>query len=208
MKKMYTHLILIILILTVSGCTNVGSDCSDSDDGKDFFKKGQAYGYYDQHLSGGPSKPPVLGLYDDECTSRIHLNEYYCADDSMVEMSSYLCPNGCEDGACLPETYIADCENFERGYCDTYTSCYWDLETLSCYPITNRKKCTDTDGGRNVSLGGQAYGFSNEYEGVRIGCGDYCEDGVVTECYCVDEYYLGTFEEVCTNGCNSFGECI
>ena len=60
--------------------------CVDSDNGKDYFKKG---------------KVEIINsnFATDFCT-KDKLFEFYCLDNTW-NMENYICPNGCEDGACL-----------------------------------------------------------------------------------------------------------
>ena len=82
------------------------SSCIDSDNGKDYFKKGvvktiDSYGM-------------VLDIREDQCLrdnqdpspgKEEGLFEIYCGENNELKVTSgenlYLCPNGCEDGACV-----------------------------------------------------------------------------------------------------------
>jgi len=59
--------------------------CVDSDNGKDYFEKG---------------KVEINSNFMTDFCSKDELLEFYCSDDNW-NMEKYICPNGCEDGACL-----------------------------------------------------------------------------------------------------------
>ncbi|MBU4283762.1 MAG: hypothetical protein KJ968_01525, partial [Nanoarchaeota archaeon] len=77
------------------GSTELTTICTDSDGGKDIYKKGitkgnNVYGNYVE--------------YQDECMHEDRVREYYCENENSntyyVSKASYPCPNGCSDGAC------------------------------------------------------------------------------------------------------------
>ena len=85
--------------------------CTDSDDGVDYYKKGQT-------KQNGVPKPSSSNGYDqcmgvrynspyptDECNNPgagCQLKETYCLNNEATSIS-YTCPNGCKDGACIRE---------------------------------------------------------------------------------------------------------
>ncbi len=73
------------------------SRCYDSDDGKDYYKKGSV----DAPAFNGKSN--FAGTYTDYCDPSENgaLNEYYCIGDSDSHYEYIKCENGCEDGACI-----------------------------------------------------------------------------------------------------------
>lgn len=89
--------------------------CTDSDGGLDYDKKGQVTDY---------NNVPVI----DECGSAYNsseLIEFYCDGTTMLN-KSYICPNGCVDGACLP-VVLPDVTNVEVTYIDNHqVSIRWD----------------------------------------------------------------------------------
>ena len=83
-------------------------NCIDSDNGKNYFSKGECYitGKY-----GSKSSSPNM----DFCGGRIGgaarvimevdtLNEYYC-EDNECKLESYRCYNGCNEGKCNSEKW-------------------------------------------------------------------------------------------------------
>jgi hypothetical protein len=86
-----------------SNTQTVNYTCSDSDNGKDYYKYGETSGYYQGGSVGD----------DDQCvTSPSNLNgvdtgdyvlELYCANNTEVDYAVYKCPNGCNKGLCLSE---------------------------------------------------------------------------------------------------------
>ncbi|MCG2686811.1 hypothetical protein L6278_01575 [Candidatus Parcubacteria bacterium] len=71
--------------------------CTDTDGGKDYYKKGTANGvaYWGQSL-------PASDLADN-CSSSIKVNEMWCDSDGYVHQESYDCPYGCANDACIPK---------------------------------------------------------------------------------------------------------
>ena len=70
--------------------------CVDSDEGIDYYVKGEIY---------------LDGVYhnEDKCTSPYDgsLNEWHC-DGDMPNVERYECPNGCENGTCVGELISVD----------------------------------------------------------------------------------------------------
>lgn len=61
--------------------------CTDDDSDNDFYTAGEVrYGPY---------------IYLDHCEDG-ELHQYYCKKDKVLHTRYYPCPNGCEDGACIP----------------------------------------------------------------------------------------------------------
>ncbi len=90
-----------------------GVECTDSDGGRDYYVEGTCES---QHPYGrGPNT--------DYCLDENRLGEYFCeVDDSggsyngMIRCSGeagILCPNGCQDGACIKEELIIADQNGE-----------------------------------------------------------------------------------------------
>ncbi|MBI2103321.1 hypothetical protein HYT55_05745 [Candidatus Woesearchaeota archaeon] len=77
----------------VSVTPPAGSDCYESDGGKDFYKKGE------KNNQGGVQFPA------DECILTGYvtppLKEYYCDENGQMTTKLVGCPNGCQEGACL-----------------------------------------------------------------------------------------------------------
>ena len=61
--------------------------CLDTDNGINYEKKGIV---------------SYEGNYPDLCIDKI-LEEYYCTEQGHLGIEHYSCPNGCSDGACVPE---------------------------------------------------------------------------------------------------------
>ena len=69
----------------------IGEECTDTDGGINYYEKGTVY-----------AKPyEEVGLTDYcQGIGGNEVTEYYCEDGTWVQ-EMYLCPNGCEDGACI-----------------------------------------------------------------------------------------------------------
>jgi len=80
------------------------SACTDSDNGMNYYVKGTAVG----PVAAAPDDPSNLVIsvsITDFCTGIDNaLYEYGCNSDVpyYVYEEKYICPNGCQDGACLP----------------------------------------------------------------------------------------------------------
>lgn len=151
----------------------VDKDCIDSDGGKDYYEKGiltDNKGY----------------TYEDYCTNdnpTVNLLERFCAADGTKSSIGYLCPNGCEDGACIEVTGTCSdsdggIEYFEKGI----TTIGSETKTDYCY-------------GKGASSAGviEFYCDDNEIKSVEYDCPyidlethDACEDGACVEEQCFD----------------------
>lgn len=69
--------------------------CSETDGGKNYYKKGKCNGV----ASWGKSIP--ASNISDSCNSSKQLTELWCGSDGYIYQESYICPNGCHDGACI-----------------------------------------------------------------------------------------------------------
>jgi hypothetical protein len=71
-----------------NGCANGAClICTDSDDGRDYYTKGQAM-------------DAKNSVYEDFCADATQVNEYFC-NYTKVETRLFTCPHGCKDGACI-----------------------------------------------------------------------------------------------------------
>ena len=76
--------------------------CTDSDGGQDYYKKGNVTGFVGSLITG-----PLIGYSDtyyDSCEGNT-LTELFCNENDYIRHFDYDCPNGCEDGACVPLGY-------------------------------------------------------------------------------------------------------
>ncbi len=135
--------------------------CTDSDDGKNYFESGTAYG---RHQRG---HGPEIREWNDYCIDSNRLIEYSCrtltypdSDPLDVWSDSYDCPNGCEYGTCIEE------ENGDK---------------LEITPA-----CTDTDSVDDKNVRGKVYGVDSDGSDYEIW--DSCsEDKLqVLEKWCYD----------------------
>lgn len=86
--------------------------CEETDEGIDYYTKGEIIGYYgayaEQDLEDSclDRSTTEEGIKVKECSgSGCEVKERYCSteDKSDFETIYYVCPNGCKDGACIPE---------------------------------------------------------------------------------------------------------
>lgn len=74
--------------------------CTDSDGGIEYYTKGIVYTEGPTTLGG-----LTTGTYNDLCWNNGPvLHEWYCGTDKTAYKKEYTCPNGCKDGACVPQT--------------------------------------------------------------------------------------------------------
>ncbi|MDP6627359.1 MAG: hypothetical protein QGG50_05615, partial [Methanopyri archaeon] len=81
--------------------------CIDTDGGEDIFVKGNTTGVWDFYGAGSTT----VSSHQDYCRSNYGtvnglpkcVGEYYCNDDDRKSEKYYDCPNGCEDGVCVPD---------------------------------------------------------------------------------------------------------
>jgi len=71
------------------------SECVDSDGGKDYYVKGVV-------KSKDMSATDACGVNIDGVYNKNILIEHYCSENAWMH-ENFECPNGCKDGACLPE---------------------------------------------------------------------------------------------------------
>ncbi|MFH1592969.1 MAG: LamG domain-containing protein [Candidatus Woesearchaeota archaeon] len=79
-------------------CYNITVQCIDSDGGINYAVKGKVSGNI------GSGYPNSYQEYGDSCLNSSDLVERYCSEDYTNFTTSYVCPNGCQDGACLKES--------------------------------------------------------------------------------------------------------
>ncbi len=81
-------------------CTYVGTECTDSDGGRDYYKKGTVT------LSSGVSRTDTCTYCTGLAPSPVYCGavvEYYC-EGNQIKSETFVCPNGCKDGACVSAT--------------------------------------------------------------------------------------------------------
>jgi len=105
------------------------SGCVDTDGGLDYYTRGSASGPYGFSHDTGVIWQEEMGRctaeWDDDLTYAIHddccsdrattdqLNEAYCGEGGIMMSTSYHCPGGCANGACigmLPDLVLKDIE--------------------------------------------------------------------------------------------------
>jgi hypothetical protein len=150
--------------------------CTDEDNGKDYYTKGEVKGFLDGEIT---TRTDHCGGINSEL-----LEEFYCDGGSIKSVHAYECPAGCVDGACIePETCV-DLDGGENIYeaseargknigsvdncvfssnpkgvlreavCDGTSPTHVDITCPAEAPYCNRAVCsteepvcTDTDGG-------------------------------------------------------------
>ena len=173
MKKLFCISILFLLVVGFSSLVSA-EDCTDSDDGRNFYVKGTFSGIWgDEFITKPDYCVDSLNSHDEVYSSNMYLREGYC-ENGELRIYLHNCPNGCEDGACLPCT---DSDNGKNFYVKGEFSGRWDNEF-----ITKSDYCIDSLNGNEVSSSDLYLkeGFC-ENENLRIythNCPNGCEDGV------------------------------
>jgi len=75
-------------------------NCTDSDGGINYFKKGTA-------VSG-------TGKKTDLCVNTTSIREYYCKNNNILQIY-YGCPSGCSNGACINQNNTITCTDSDGG---------------------------------------------------------------------------------------------
>ncbi|MBW2996229.1 hypothetical protein KY332_02905 [Candidatus Woesearchaeota archaeon] len=75
--------------------------CTDTDDGKDYYKKGEFSGFWQGELiTNTDSCVDALDETGDDVYSSDYLGEGYC-ENGELKVERIVCEYGCEDGACI-----------------------------------------------------------------------------------------------------------
>lgn len=148
--------------------TNAGSEsnCQESDNGKDVYKKGITR--------------CIKGSMTDRCVDKESLEEFYCCSPTDLCGLGYFCPNGCVDGACQPDQY-QNKETPIKGYREYYIECSGgsgikERDDSHCFPMEFFEFITRT----------------NLYANLRENCGSFSVS-LLEECTITD---LGDYLEV------------
>lgn len=90
-------------------------ECIDSDDGKNYYEKGEIIGPL---LI--PESPTV-----DMCIGEDDLREMFCNEEGLGEPTLYTCECGCEEGACIGACAEPECLDgqIEKIECETNSPC-------------------------------------------------------------------------------------
>ncbi|MBW2992563.1 hypothetical protein KY345_05075 [Candidatus Woesearchaeota archaeon] len=114
-------------------------ECYDSDEGKNYYKKG-SHSMCDSE--GGCSFPSPC----DYCLDDTTLNECYC-EGQEIRSEKYVCHEGCENGACISEqcpTIIG--WRIKENYCVSDSGCEYDSSRYTYYNSEEdcREQLTET----------------------------------------------------------------
>lgn len=112
-KSLIIGLVIVVLVVVVVGAfiilKNPSSDsgnsqfnelfenddeCTDSDNGKDYYVAGQVNTNQILAVSGE-------FLSGEDSCNLDEVVEYYCGTNKNLRVETYACPNGCENGACI-----------------------------------------------------------------------------------------------------------
>ncbi len=97
--------------------------CVDTDKGKNYYVKGTTSWCPSNDAMGMP-----CSAFIDNCLNGV-LREGYCSETDSIKTEEYVCPNGCDDGACkssdvnnsLPRSKCVDSNDSNwDSYCELY----------------------------------------------------------------------------------------
>jgi len=152
--------------------------CTDSDSGIDYNVKGSAQGLLGiSSESYGPGE--LFDTFTDHCLSDFAMMENYCKENSegdlWVYQSYHVCPNGCEDGACLPmpaeeETRCQTLGDEMRMYLDSSGNGYIGCDTMIYGDFSLAKSyCEGQKTGNKKYLIPDGYGRADRYYATLTG---------------------------------------
>lgn len=195
--------------------SSVSGSCTDTDGGKDYNTRGTATG--SNYGRSDECYDPNVGVVPSCSGELCAIEEFYCGADNKayLDLNYFACPNGCENGACLPapqaSLHLGDRLLFASASMPD-TGLLAQRKLLAQAAPT----CTDSDGGANYDIQGSTQGIN--YSTPQA---DSCYDansGRIASCsgetcgleefVCGDDgkAYLDLKYNICTNGCQN-GAC-
>jgi hypothetical protein len=137
--------------------------CTENDDGRDYYVKGHTYGWAD-------SPYYIMTPMDDYCDGLGNLVENYC-DGIYIKYEYYSCPNGCSNGACIPDAPDPVCTDSDNGK-DYFVKGYSRGESLNSND-TNAEDFCDSEGRLH-----EYYCHNDRLWQELYHCSNGCENGV------------------------------
>ncbi len=188
--------------------------CTDSDNGLNF------------NINGRVDVTNRTGIftYVDSCYNSTTLREHSCNVDNTIRYStSFYCPNGCTNGACVNDVGTTNLTCADFGYqkgqvrercVGTSNSAGYNL--IGCY--NESRSCIDYDNGLNYNLRANVTYSVVATSGPNcIGAGggsgsgnikiDQCSGNVLAEQICNSDKTPGSVNYTCLNGCTN-GRCV
>ncbi len=198
MKKI--RLLTIIILMIVVLATECLSRCTDSDGGKIYNTKGTVSSLSTTKTDSCTyCTGACLSIRCPEATCG-GVVEYYC-NIGLIKSETYICPNGCKDGACMAKTCVQEnefCGGIAGIQCCTGFKCL----LVGTYPdaggrcVQTGLTCADSDNGQDHYVKGAVSYRSSTFTDsctsclstcLSIGCPEpkctkvtehYCEGGV------------------------------
>ena len=190
-------------------CMPIEKKCYDSDGGKNYYQKGVCEDSSGQRLS-------------DHCNNDGTLTEKYCTDSGTISATTYECPHGCVDGACIKEKCAGEGELTSGAVSpEYYYECCEGLRSFNPYPenwVGGGLLCYDPEKGTPVC---KAAGTDDEgwfYPDGKLlrhmECSNIqCTEHNFTACFEGHVYWYDSCEnredkkEYCEHGCVD-GACL
>jgi len=163
----------------LSSCYRTALTCTDLDGGQNYYNYSKVavdiYTIYgnkcnsDQPMGGSAGRAEKL----DKCEGS-SIIEAICKGDNTFSTELYSCPNGCQNGACIPLSGVPVCGDSkvqEGEECDDGNALSGDGCSSTCLIEPPKAQCTDSDGGLNQYV----YGWTNfKYGSTELKNEDVC----------------------------------
>lgn len=194
-------------------------NCTDSDGGLDYFKKGTINGISEEGVAYSKEDycPPIGDVNYGV------LQEYGCTGNGISSVTGYKCPHGCNDGACVELSGSCSQAEYGKKRCIFYDElrggpAHW-LQTCKGLAWVNEKECPNgCEDGACINLSQQCVNKcgngvcdENVCTGTNCPCAetsDDCpQDCAVNKDYCGDGV-CGVNETcvLCENDCGFCGD--
>jgi len=209
---------------TAGACVDQPANCTETDEGKDEFKKGTLSIYRGYSL---------VSMETDSCVDEASVREYFCSDDDFLNSEIIDCgeDHECSNGACIysscedddggqnlliqgttskgkvsEEDDCAGTYNVEEYYCqdnkirsttNTCPSGYW----CSSGACVEEPDCSETDSGNDI------YNPGTLTKGTETKT-DSCSGDILTEYYCDGKTVKSQKVDCTGTGACSGGACI
>jgi len=150
MKKIILFLIMIVVFASF-----VHGECTDSDNGIDYYSYGETiWNDGENGIRDGCFDPSTGTTYINSSEITTYIHEGYCQGD-LGSVDEFQCPNSCQYGACVESE-----EDVKGGCCNEENICYNTIN-LDCQGTWHAGACTLED---------NCYKVNECYQGDTIRC--------------------------------------
>lgn len=185
--------------------TNQTATCTDSD-GANLYEKGFIDGLYYNYNDYNLSQPFYYHINDSCMFPGNIVNEMLCGSLGHPIANPQICPNGCSDGACLPEppqvcqplidkvkNPIDFTDNNGNNYTMQWNSTYYNWN----YVNGNQENYTDYYASWQTYVDGKYNSFSTDvsvFDNKQVNLTSILDDQVANDICQVQSYYVGNGE--------------